>query len=58
MLPFDQRSKRKLTGFPVSSSNIKKDFPTLMKMFFLQISPVLKQLIFSIITEKLVEEVP
>lgn len=27
-------------------------------MFFLQISPVLKQLIFSIITEKLVEEVP
>lgn len=58
MLLFDQQQELKLTGFPVSSSNTKKDFPTLMKTFFLQMIPVLKQSIFSIMTERLVEEVP
>lgn len=45
-----------LTGSPVSSSNIMNDFPTLMKIYFLQIIPVLKQLRFSMIIEKLVTE--
>lgn len=54
---FLARSRLTLTGFPVSSSNIREDFPTLMKMSFLQMIPVLKQLIFCITTEKLAEEV-